>query len=49
MINFVFRSIIHRDMKPENILVGYKNQNMSIYLVDFGISKFYKDSRGEHM
>ena len=43
------RSVVHRDLKPENILVGrdkYKNQT---FLIDFGISKIYKDKNGKHV
>ncbi|KAM3144750.1 hypothetical protein pb186bvf_003059 [Paramecium bursaria] len=41
------RSIVHRDMKPENVLVGIDPSE--IYLVDFGISKVYKDQKGQHI
>ena len=38
--------IIHQDIKPENILLGssdFNNVESSIiYLIDFGISKFYR-------
>lgn len=45
-MNFI-RSIIHRDMKPENVLVG--RDSSEIYLVDFGISKVYRDGNGNHV
>ena len=41
VIPLILRSIVHRDMKPENVLVGIDPSE--IYLVDFGISKIYKD------
>jgi len=35
---------LHRDIKPENLIVGYEpNAVNTIYLVDFGISKYYRD------
>ena len=30
---------IHRDMKPENLCIGYKGKEKNIYLIDFGLSK----------
>ena len=42
------RSVLHRDIKPENILTGRDNDS-NLYLVDFGISKFYRDKKGRHM
>lgn len=34
-------------MKPENVLVG--RDSSEIYLVDFGISKVYRDGNGNHV
>ena len=34
---------IHRDLKPANILTGLERTQNSIYLVDFGLSKKYRD------
>ena len=42
------RSVLHRDIKPENILTGRDNDS-NLYLVDFGISKFFRDKKGRHM
>lgn len=47
-VNMLSRSILHRDIKPENILTGRDNDS-NLYLVDFGISKFYRDKKGRHM
>lgn len=41
--------IIHRDLKPENVLLGLEKENKSIYLIDFGISRFYINIKGCHI
>lgn len=43
------RCLLHRDIKPENILVGKGEQGDTIFFVDFGISKYYKDNLGRHI
>ena len=38
------KDYIHRDIKPDNFLVGY-NDNSQIYIIDFGNSRKYRSSR----
>lgn len=41
--------IIHKDIKPENILIGHKNDKQNIYLVDFGLSDKYLVDKITHI
>ena len=39
--------ILHRDIKPDNFMMGYKDSE-TVYIIDFGLSKNFLEN-GEHM
>ena len=39
------RHYIHRDIKPENICIGNEENTNTIYLIDYGLSKRFKDNK----
>lgn len=44
------RGYLYRDIKPENFVMGLNKKFHTIFIIDFGLSKRFRDKKsGEHM
>ena len=43
------RFFIHRDLKPDNFLMGIRGNSHRLYLVDYGLAKKYMGKDGKHI
>lgn len=49
-MNLHKHGFIHRDLKPENFLIGLEKEENLIYIIDFGLSRRYRDIKtGKHI
>ena len=44
------RHFLHRDVKPDNFLIGISKKQHFVYVIDFGLAKRFRDPKtGEHI
>jgi len=43
------KDYIHRDIKPENFVMGLGRFQKTLFMIDFGLARSYKDVNGKHI
>ena len=43
------REFIHRDLKPDNFVMGLGKTETKLYMIDYGLAKRFKTKEGKHI
>lgn len=46
---FHSKNLLHRDIKPENFVVGSGVGASTIFIIDFGLARLFKNAEGRHI